>query len=770
MSGKSAPSYRQHLRRKKRKRKRQQHHEEREEDPSQDLLSDGNERDEQHEYVPDSRRQQHDGSPPEEPQGGLDEPMDVVMPDESSVDARRNKAAKVQDDHPDDASLSSAAAAAATQKERSYEDLKKLLSRALLDLSASQDQCEQVQKALLATQEALAFSQAQCDVYHKKYSDLKSKFYKWYHYFLKQWAAKFRNDETQDAPPRIDISPLSSHRQPAAASVAVEPRRILQDNLVTPSPWAQRPASSINNSIQPKRLSGSLRDKENVNNESNMDSVANIMSSVDSSKKYGDDVTAGQSERQHKAPLTNAQTRQAADSGDSDVILNVATKDDNVSVHQSGENETQLNILFKGKVTEHSRKGETQFNAPVKNDMSGSSRESDTQYNAPVKDDASVQSGGSETQLIPLLPSKEDDAVGDVQESDTQYILPPEDEGSVLSEESDSQCECASPRKHSRATPNVGAIGSGQKIGHVKNTCIESSPNYEDDETQMEWDSYSIHEKKGAQEKEVSSTSDEKVIQTRLSVQTAGPSSKECNSTPQAFAHVNEDASQTFLHEHEDTSQALFSQIPEMPHLFPLHQASPKPAACTADSSKERKNAKNTSVVKATQGWTSNVAARAFVRDTTNPPVKNKPRTGSEVKPDAVLSEPAASAAAPVSKSARSSMEPPNNPYAHKKSPNDAIASSRLSWSDEEDSPVPYKYQDVVRCQRHRRQLPAHECFDCKRFVDVVCGADGGHVYDRKKLVDCSRHRSRASPPSTPDDFWELSFADERQARENNSP
>jgi hypothetical protein len=229
-------------------------------------------------------------------------------------------------------------------------------------------------------------------------------------------------------------------------------------------------------------------------------------------------------------------------------------------------------------------------------------------------------------------------------------------------------------------------------------------------------------------------------------------------------AYNNEDTSQGFAHEHQDTSQALFSQIAETPQLHPPRATIPKSAST---ASKERKNVKDASVVKSVQRWTSNVVARDFVGSTTNPPAKKKQQANNEVRPDAVLSENAVTAVAPVSKSARSSMKPPRNPYAYKKSPGAAKASARIDWSDEDDSPRPYKYQEVVRCRHDRQNLPGHECPDCKPFLDAVCNAEGGDVFDRNKIVDCSRHRSAHSPPSTPEGFWDLSFADEKQAREN---
>jgi len=81
----------------------------------------------------------------------------------------------------------------------------------------------------------------------------------------------------------------------------------------------------------------------------------------------------------------------------------------------------------------------------------------------------------------------------------------------------------------------------------------------------------------------------------------------------------------------------------------------------------------------------------------------------------------------------------------------------------------PYKYKEVVRNRSDRRSMRAHDCPECKAFLDAVCGKEGeNNIFDRSKLIQqCSRHRSNFSQdPPTPDGFWELSFADSLKARE----
>jgi hypothetical protein len=68
-----------------------------------------------------------------------------------------------------------------------------------------------------------------------------------------------------------------------------------------------------------------------------------------------------------------------------------------------------------------------------------------------------------------------------------------------------------------------------------------------------------------------------------------------------------------------------------------------------------------------------------------------------------------------------------------------------------------FKYQEVVRKKSDREKLPAHECDECKAFMDAI--GDGMFKSDeeRKKIVQrCSRHRSVHEPPAVPDFFWKI--------------
>ena len=98
------------------------------------------------------------------------------------------------------------------------------------------------------------------------------------------------------------------------------------------------------------------------------------------------------------------------------------------------------------------------------------------------------------------------------------------------------------------------------------------------------------------------------------------------------------------------------------------------------------------------------------------------------------------------------------NPY--KKSP--TTISNQISVPKSADFP----YVEVVRKKSERSLLPAYTCNECQAFANAMMASkdrDGNHFFDPKDVVqECSRHRSRFTPPSTPDGFWEMSFADER--------
>eukprot|EP01034_Spumella_vulgaris_P025458 gene25458-31922_t len=68
-----------------------------------------------------------------------------------------------------------------------------------------------------------------------------------------------------------------------------------------------------------------------------------------------------------------------------------------------------------------------------------------------------------------------------------------------------------------------------------------------------------------------------------------------------------------------------------------------------------------------------------------------------------------------------------------------------------------YKCVDVVRNKASRDALPGHTCEECEAFYSAMV-QQGVFSPESKKarLQECSRHKSKWSPPRTPDGFWDL--------------
>ena len=96
----------------------------------------------------------------------------------------------------------------------------------------------------------------------------------------------------------------------------------------------------------------------------------------------------------------------------------------------------------------------------------------------------------------------------------------------------------------------------------------------------------------------------------------------------------------------------------------------------------------------------------------------------------------------------------------------DSIRNNVDSNSDDDnDEADDFQYQEVVRGKAAREVLNGYQCEECGDFFDAVFGGDGAKFYNRCDFVACSRHRARHTPPSTPEGFWNLSFADEQERR-----
>ena len=69
------------------------------------------------------------------------------------------------------------------------------------------------------------------------------------------------------------------------------------------------------------------------------------------------------------------------------------------------------------------------------------------------------------------------------------------------------------------------------------------------------------------------------------------------------------------------------------------------------------------------------------------------------------------------------------------------------------------KFIDVVRKKSDRDELPGFACEECSKYFD--CLEQQGIISPGSKadmLQRCSRHKSRDTPPSTPDGFWDMSI------------
>ena len=71
----------------------------------------------------------------------------------------------------------------------------------------------------------------------------------------------------------------------------------------------------------------------------------------------------------------------------------------------------------------------------------------------------------------------------------------------------------------------------------------------------------------------------------------------------------------------------------------------------------------------------------------------------------------------------------------------------------------PEKYVEVVRKKDERAALPGRSCYECERFYEAL--EDQGILTPngRQEMINtCSRHRSRYTPPTTPEGFWGVSL------------
>jgi len=82
-----------------------------------------------------------------------------------------------------------------------------------------------------------------------------------------------------------------------------------------------------------------------------------------------------------------------------------------------------------------------------------------------------------------------------------------------------------------------------------------------------------------------------------------------------------------------------------------------------------------------------------------------------------------------------------------------------------------FKYDEPVRKKKERQLLKGKDCPHCQKFYDAI--QEGGqHKFDRGKFVaECSKHKQRFTPPSTPPNYWDLGFpGDNNESPKNNQP
>lgn len=99
-----------------------------------------------------------------------------------------------------------------------------------------------------------------------------------------------------------------------------------------------------------------------------------------------------------------------------------------------------------------------------------------------------------------------------------------------------------------------------------------------------------------------------------------------------------------------------------------------------------------------------------------------------------------------------------------KKSTSSNINKQKESFSDITDkilgacAPVT-KFVEVVRKRSERAALPGRACSECDKFYEAMEQQGIISPTSRKKFVnECSRHRSKWTPPSTPEGFWDVSL------------
>jgi hypothetical protein len=205
-----------------------------------------------------------------------------------------------------------------------------------------------------------------------------------------------------------------------------------------------------------------------------------------------------------------------------------------------------------------------------------------------------------------------------------------------------------------------------------------------------------------------------------------------------------------------------------------------KTVATSAKDPPPSRDMKSYSVVKAIDGWISNVASRTFVDEAftanqlANQKLKLKQQQKSPISRGTVVNPykkarqtaNESDSKSPAAKLPVKSTKAADTTWLQRKNPSACNRYYAAGDDDDDDeSQLPgYKHVAVVRGKQKRSCLPGHACAECDPFWNAVC--EGNTVFERKQFQDLSRHRAAFSPENTPPDFWELSFVDERRQRE----
>lgn len=176
---------------------------------------------------------------------------------------------------------------------------------------------------------------------------------------------------------------------------------------------------------------------------------------------------------------------------------------------------------------------------------------------------------------------------------------------------------------------------------------------------------------------------------------------------------------------------------------------------------------KQTSLTSSAGGWVSNQRARNFVKN------KSSPIIPAMVVTNATSDVPHGKGNVPNEKEGHTKQRRDSQTRSISKKDNsngsndfDISSKGAEKVVKNDEFANNFRYEEVVRGKLAREALNGYECEECAVFFDeAVLHGDGAKYFDRDELLRCSRHRALHTPPQTPEDYWELSFIDEKKER-----